>query len=97
MQCTVLEKLYSVPADARMIYEHDPTWHLLLNVGAICAEAAAEIVRLREALEWSVSTWPKRDDDWYRREHEDAMEYARSVLKDLTPNSDSASGPGGGA
>ena len=42
--------LRRVPSDARMTYEHDPHSHSMIPVGRLCAEALAEIERLRALL-----------------------------------------------
>lgn len=56
-QTPLVELLESVPADARLWYEHSPTHHSLIPVGRYCNEAAtrlremeAEIAALREAV-----------------------------------------------
>lgn len=43
----LLDLLRSVPADARVSYEHSPTDYSMIPAGRLCAEAADEIERLR--------------------------------------------------
>ncbi len=44
----LLDLLRAVPADARMIYEHDAFHSANIPVGRLCAEAVQEIEALRE-------------------------------------------------
>jgi hypothetical protein len=50
-QTPLLELLRGVPLDARVMYEHTPTSHQNIPAGRLCADAAAEIERLRDALD----------------------------------------------
>jgi len=43
----LLDLLRNVPTDARVVYEHNPTHHQYIPAGRLCAEAAAEIEKLR--------------------------------------------------
>jgi hypothetical protein len=49
-QTPILDLLRGVPIDARMTYEVSPTHHHMIPVGRMCAQAAEEIVRVRDLL-----------------------------------------------
>ena len=60
----LIEQLESVPADARMMYEHDKSHHENIPVGRLCREAAEA---LRQAIEKAEKQEPvavKHMMDW---------------------------------
>jgi hypothetical protein len=50
-QTPILDLLRDIPADARMVYEVNPTHHQSIPVGVLAHQAADEIERLRADLE----------------------------------------------
>ena len=63
-QTPILDLLRDIPADARMVYEVNPTHHQSIPVGVLAHQAADEIDRLRA----------ERDDNaWWRKELADKL------------------------
>lgn len=56
-QTPLLDLLRSVPADARLSYEHSPIEYSMIPVGRLAAEAADEIERLCRALHEVAEEW----------------------------------------
>lgn len=68
-QTPITDLLRSVPADARMTYEHSPWAHSLIPVGRLCADALAYIERI------------ERERDELEQKADRILENAVSVLQ----------------
>jgi hypothetical protein len=60
-QAPLIERLKKVPADARLIYEHDQFHSQSIPVGALCAEATSLIEQLRNALAESAASLEEKE------------------------------------
>ena len=72
-QTPILDLLRDIPADARMVYEVNPTHHQSIPVGVLAHQAADEIDRLRA----------ERDDNaWWRKEMADKLHDRETHIAD---------------
>ena len=66
----LLDLLRDVPLDARLSYEHSPTYHQYIPVGTLISKAIGEIERLRaevEALRDANERFGKRQEWWIEK------------------------------
>ena len=68
-QATLIERLKSVPVDARLIYEHDQFNCQSIPVGTLCSEAAAAIEQALGPGEPAAYTFTRRRLDGYKTRH----------------------------
>lgn len=64
-QTPLLDLLRGVPADARVIYEHNRTHHQSIPAGWLCADAANEIELLHSALRKANDKAEQFERQWY--------------------------------